>query len=191
MNSLGIIGNKIFNEFPFTELPETRKEVDWGNRGVEGWGNINVPSISDGDASMTIFSKKDLKDYIENFKNKFLEEPIFLLDNDADWFDKVKITNNDFNEWKNNYINAKGETLKRWGTTNENLEIRKVVREVMSEVFENYDMSFLEKLKLKLKGVSEDQLQYNIENGLPWDWKGSKEGFYEKMEPRQNYSGSN
>ena len=191
MNSLEIIGNEIFNKFPFTDLPETRKEVDWSNRDVKGWGNINVPSISDGDASMTIFSKKDLEDYIENFKNKISEEPIFLLDNDADWFDKVKITNNDFNEWKNNYINAKGETLKKWGTTNENLEIRKVVREVISEAFEDYDMSFLEKLKLKLKGVSEEKLKYNIENDLPWDWKGSKEGFYEKMEPRRNNAGSN
>lgn len=68
---------------------------------------------------------------------------------------------------------------------------RQIVREVISEVFEDLDMSLWQKMKLKLKGVSEDQLQYNIENGLPWDWKGSKEGFYEKMEPRQNYSGSN
>jgi len=68
---------------------------------------------------------------------------------------------------------------------------RQIVREVISEVFEDLDMSLWQKMKLKLKGVSEDQLQYNIENGLPWDWKGSKEGFYEKMESRQNYSGSN
>lgn len=69
--------------------------------------------------------------------------------------------------------------------------IRMVVREVISESFEDYDMSFLKKLKLKLKGVTEEQLKYNVENGLPWDWRGSKEGFYEKMEPRRNYSGSN
>jgi len=68
---------------------------------------------------------------------------------------------------------------------------RQIVREVISEVFEDLDMSLWQKMKLKLKGVSEEQLQYNIENGLPWDWNGSKEGFYEKMEPRKNYSGSN
>ena len=72
-----------------------------------------------------------------------------------------------------------------------NESVRKIVREVMSEAFEDYDMSFLEKLKLKLKGVSEEKLKYNIENDLPWDWKGSKEGFYEKMEPRRNNAGSN
>lgn len=69
--------------------------------------------------------------------------------------------------------------------------IRMVVREVISESFEDYDMSFLKKLKLKLKGVTEEQLKYNVEHGLPWDWRGSKEGFYEKMEPRRNYGGSN
>lgn len=69
--------------------------------------------------------------------------------------------------------------------------IRKVVREVISEAFEDYDMPFLEKLMLKLKGVSEEQLKFNVENNLPWDWKGSKEGFYEKMEPRNDYTGSN
>jgi len=42
-----------------------------------------------------------------------------------------------------------------------------------------------------LKGVSDEKLKYNIENNLPLGWKGSKEGFYEKMEPRKNYTGSN
>jgi len=69
--------------------------------------------------------------------------------------------------------------------------IRILVREVISESFEGHDMSLLKKLKLKLKGVSEEQLKYNMDNGLPWDWRGSKEGFREKMEPRKNYSGSN
>jgi hypothetical protein len=30
-----------------------------------------------------------------------------------------------------------------------------------------------------------------MENDLPWDWKGTKEGYYEKMEPRKNNRGSN
>lgn len=72
-----------------------------------------------------------------------------------------------------------------------NESIRKIVREVLSESFEDYDMPLLKKIMLKLKGVSEEKLKYNIENDLPWDWKGSKEGFYEKMEPRNNYTGSN
>ena len=44
---------------------------------------------------------------------------------------------------------------------------------------------------LKLKGVSKEKQKYNKEHGLPLDWQGSKEGFYEKMEPRKNYTGSN
>lgn len=47
------------------------------------------------------------------------------------------------------------------------------------------------KVKKKLKGVSDEQLDYNMKHDLPWDWKGTKEGFYEKMEPRKKNSGSN
>ena len=49
----------------------------------------------------------------------------------------------------------------------------------------------LDKIKAKLKGVTPEQMDYNKEHGLPIWWKGSKEGFYEKMEPRKNYTGSN
>ena len=46
-------------------------------------------------------------------------------------------------------------------------------------------------LKAKLKGVTPEQMGYNKEHGLPIWWQGSKEGFYEKMEPRKNNRGSN
>ena len=49
----------------------------------------------------------------------------------------------------------------------------------------------LEKMKRKLKGISDDKLIYNMENELPWDWKGSKEAYYEKHEDRKYSSGSN
>ena len=49
----------------------------------------------------------------------------------------------------------------------------------------------VKKLMIKLKGISKDKLEYNMKNNLPWDWKGSKEGYYEKMENKRNYSGSN
>ena len=62
--------------------------------------------------------------------------------------------------------------------------IRKIVRE-------NKDESMIQKLMRKLKGVSDKQLKYNIENDLPWDWRGSKEGYYEKMENKRHHSGSN
>jgi len=72
-----------------------------------------------------------------------------------------------------------------------NESIRIIVRDVISESLSKDNIPLLKKALLKLKGVSDSQLEYNIEHGLPWDWKGSKEGFYEKMEPRKNYSGSN
>jgi hypothetical protein len=51
--------------------------------------------------------------------------------------------------------------------------------------------SLIKKVVAKLKGVSDDQIKYNMKNDLPWDWNGSKEGFYEKMEPKRKHSGSN
>jgi hypothetical protein len=51
--------------------------------------------------------------------------------------------------------------------------------------------SLVKKVISKLKGVSEKQINYNIEHDLPWDWTGTKEGYLEKMEPRKNNSGSN
>ncbi len=48
-----------------------------------------------------------------------------------------------------------------------------------------------DKIKAKLKGVSKEQMEYNKEHGLPIWWQGSKEGFYEKMEPSKNNVGSN
>lgn len=48
-----------------------------------------------------------------------------------------------------------------------------------------------DKIKAKLKGVSKEQIEYNKEHGLPIWWQGSKEGFYEKMEPKRNNTGSN
>ena len=60
-----------------------------------------------------------------------------------------------------------------------------------NSVREYNSITFLKKLTLKLKGVSEERIRYNISNDLPLGWRGSKEGFYEKMEVRNNYSGSN
>lgn len=56
---------------------------------------------------------------------------------------------------------------------------------------EDEKVSWMWKVKKKLKGVSDEQLDYNMKNDLPWDWRGTKEGFYEKMEPRKKNSGSN
>lgn len=68
-----------------------------------------------------------------------------------------------------------------------------MVKSYFKESKENKDeeVSWLWKVKKKLKGISDEQLDYNMRNDLPWDWKGSKEGFREKMEPRKKHSGSN
>ena len=54
-----------------------------------------------------------------------------------------------------------------------------------------YMENMYRKFMRMIKGISDSQYRYNIENDLPWDWKGSKEGYYEKMECRKYYSGSN
>ena len=66
-----------------------------------------------------------------------------------------------------------------------------VIQRRLKRFINEDDESLFKKMLRKLKGVSEKQLEYNMKNDLPWDWKGSKEGFYEKMEPRKKSSGSN
>ena len=72
-----------------------------------------------------------------------------------------------------------------------NLTERDLSRIVKKVISEDKDESMIQKLMRKLKGVSDKQLKYNVENDLPWDWKGSKEGYYEKMENKRHHSGSN
>jgi hypothetical protein len=67
-------------------------------------------------------------------------------------------------------------------------DLNRIVKKVISE---DKDESMVKKLMRKLKGVSDEQLNYNVKNDLPWDWKGSKEGYYEKMENKRHHSGSN
>lgn len=50
---------------------------------------------------------------------------------------------------------------------------------------------FVKKIVQKFKGVNNEQLEYNLNHDLPWDWRGTKEGFYEKTEKRRYYYGSN
>lgn len=70
-------------------------------------------------------------------------------------------------------------------------DYKRIVRLVLEEKEEKNDISFVKKIMSKLKGVSERQIEYNMKHDLPWDWKGTKEGFYEKMENKRDYSGSN
>ena len=42
--------------------------------------------------------------------------------------------------------------------------VKKVIKEEQEE-------TLMKKLVRKLKGVSEEQLEYNMKHKLPWDWK--------------------
>jgi hypothetical protein len=68
-------------------------------------------------------------------------------------------------------------------------DISRIIKKVISEQEEPRPL--LKKIIAKLKGLSDEQIRYNLKNDLPWDWTGSKEGYYEKMEPRKRHSGSN
>jgi len=67
-------------------------------------------------------------------------------------------------------------------------DLTRIVKMVIQE---NKDQTILQKILKKLKGVSDQQIEYNLKHDLPWDWKGTKEGFYQKMENKKDHSGSN
>ena len=58
-------------------------------------------------------------------------------------------------------------------------------------IVKEHEASFFDKLKAKLKGVSEEQMEYNRKHNLPIDWQGSKEGYHEYITDKQFPSGSN
>lgn len=62
--------------------------------------------------------------------------------------------------------------------------VKKVIKEEQEE-------SLMKRLVRKLKGVSDVQLEYNMKNKLPWDWKGTKEGYHEHITNKKHSSGSN
>jgi len=70
-------------------------------------------------------------------------------------------------------------------------DLKRIVNLVVNESEDDRKETLMKKLLRKLKGVSDKQLKYNIDNDLPWDWNGSKEGFYEKIEPKRYSRGSN
>lgn len=71
-------------------------------------------------------------------------------------------------------------------------DLNRIAKKIIKEE-ENEKMSLVKKLMQKLKGVSNKQLEYNAEHNLPWDWKGSKEGYHEKITGKsgRGNSGSN
>lgn len=70
---------------------------------------------------------------------------------------------------------------------------KKVLEVVKSKLNEDkvHKLSLKDRMKIKLAGIDEDQVLYNLNNDLPIDWKGTKEGYFEYIEGKRNYSGSN
>ena len=56
---------------------------------------------------------------------------------------------------------------------------------------EELQENFLDNIKAKIKNVSPDQTQYNKENNLPLDWKGTKEGYHEFITNKQHSKNTN
>ncbi len=141
----GIVGVDILNNYPFSELPETRMDAtaEFHRNGLPGWGKIQIPSISNADSLTTISSKADLigmdwpakkrshplkdlpaqKDdgYIETFKKVYGEEPIFVINPGEVWYNKVQVVNPKFVEKRKKGVETKAGALKDFGTTAESL----------------------------------------------------------------------
>lgn len=112
---------------PQLDLPDTRDEVDWDNR----QRRYIIPSVTGGDAGSYIMEKEFftgrefvtrppynkrvvVPGYMEEFKKKFGEDPIFTLDQANR---RIDVVNPKFQEWRQQYSDAKAATLKQWGTT--------------------------------------------------------------------------
>jgi hypothetical protein len=73
---------------------------------------------------------------------------------------------------------------------------KNVKRESVSEIMQRAnalmdEAKAMEKIKAALKGVSDEQKEYNKKNNLPLDWKGTKEGYHEFITNKRHSSGSN
>lgn len=80
------------------------------------------------------------------------------------------------------------EVAKKLGVS-EN-KIMEIIKSNLKED-KSYKLSLKDRLKIKLAGIDDDKVIYNLNNGLPIDWKGSVEGYREYIEGKKDYSGSN
>lgn len=120
-----IVGLDIINHFPFNKLPDTINDVDWKSREIPGWGQIHIPALN-GNGLTAINSKDaiiggeswshpktnhvlDNHGFISDFKNKYGEEPKFVLNPSAPWFSKIEIINESYLQAKSLYNNIVGK----------------------------------------------------------------------------------
>ena len=55
----------------------------------------------------------------------------------------------------------------------------------------HHKLSLIDKFKIKIAGIDDEKVIYNLNNKLPIDWMGTKEGYYEKMKSTKFNTGSN
>ena len=77
---------------------------------------------------------------------------------------------------------------KKTGLSEEEI-LNNVLKFINEDTF--HKLSWMDRLKIKLSGIDEGQVIYNLNNNLPIDWNGTKDGYYEKMEPKNGLNGSN
>jgi hypothetical protein len=80
------------------------------------------------------------------------------------------------------------EVAKKTGLS-EKVILEKIKKKITED--KKFKLSWKDRVKIKMAGISDDQVIYNLNNGLPIDWKGTKEGYYQKHgEGNKGYSGS-
>ena len=112
-----------------------------------------------------------------------------------DEINKVKwVKGGKFIKFKDRCVKYNNQPHCSQGAIDNPIELSDTAFENVKKVAKKMNISegdVLNKIKAKLRGVSKEQMEYNKEHGLPIWWQGSKEGFYEYMEPRKNNTGSN
>lgn len=109
-------GMEILSQYPFSKLPDVRANVNWSKRDVAGWGSVQIPSLSDGDAMSTVFGQDDVIGFVEEFVKKYGEEPVFMLYPNEVWYDKIQVVNPKFIEWRDSYIKGKQAWVDQYGS---------------------------------------------------------------------------
>lgn len=115
INENVVRGDEALEQFPFSELPETYE--DYANNGfrfnIQGWGNrVDVPS--GGDSSRSIKSKEELSKFIDSFKSEYGEEPMFEINPNGDWYNKIQITNPSFQEYSARERRSKASEIEKY-----------------------------------------------------------------------------
>jgi hypothetical protein len=101
-----IVGDEILNIEYLRELPETRREMKSFAQRVE----YRLPSLSMGDATTTMLSKEDIKQYVMFFQRKFGSLPIFV--NLTERGAEIDLnTSPEFRDFKQGYIKRKKSYL--------------------------------------------------------------------------------